>query len=139
VRQTISKAEILRGRKSFDHVFQNASRIYSSHLRCLFLQQARNSGTPPVRFGVVVARSVKRAVDRNRVKRLVRESYRRNKVIVLHADRFQDFSQRTAIAIVFVYAPRGERPPALPSYQVIEKEIQEMLGKIAARISRSEP
>ncbi len=129
MRQTITKAEILRGRKSFDRLFQHAGRISSTHLRGLFLQEPGKDGLPPVRVGIVVGRGVKRAVDRNRIKRLVRESYRRHK----HILSFPDVVRSSTLSLIFIYTPRGAAAGVLPDYSDIEQSVIEILEKAASR------
>jgi len=113
-------------------------RISSDHLRCLFLEETRDGGHPTFRFGVVVGRTVARAVDRNRIKRLVRESYRRNK-FTHWQNKFSPGSiQEKMITIVFMYKAGNTEKLRIPTYREIEAEVIDLLHKAASMI-RMEP
>lgn len=57
----------------FRRVFQRARRAQDAHFTIL----ARHNGDAPARLGLAIARKqVRRAVDRNRIKRIVRDSFR---------------------------------------------------------------
>lgn len=65
--------------RDFKRVFQDPQRSSGPALTVL----ARPSGQPVARLGLAIARKqIRRAVDRNRVKRLIRESFRRNQVLL---------------------------------------------------------
>jgi ribonuclease P protein component len=62
----------LRRRREFLEVQQRGRRIYSGDLLVLAL----DSGTPRPRIGITVSSRVGNAVERNRVKRWIREGWR---------------------------------------------------------------
>ncbi len=134
MRQTLKKSEILRGRKNFQLLFEKGKKFEGRYLRCLFLQnpawreEAGNS-IAKIRFAVAVSRSIRRAVDRNRIKRLVRESYRKNKEIIFA--RLTDEAQPAAFIFVFSSLRRAERKPMLPSYHEVEQDVKLLLTMIA--------
>ena len=58
----------------FRRVFQRARRVQDANFTIL----ARANGDEPARLGLAIARKqIRRSVDRNRLKRLIRESFRR--------------------------------------------------------------
>lgn len=72
--EKLPKSEILRGRKLIDWAFRNSKTIYSDEFVILrFCPYSERK----VMFAV--ERKVKGAVKRNRIKRLLREFYRKNK------------------------------------------------------------
>ena len=63
----------------YRHVFSKARRYKSHAFTILIRKQADNDSVETARLGLAIAkRQVKRAIDRNRVKRLVRESFRQS-------------------------------------------------------------
>lgn len=81
------------------------------------------SGEPGVRIGVgVSAKNFRRAVDRNRIKRQLRECYRLQKDI-LHTVSLQ----KPGLDIFFVYTDKE-----LPDYQHLFSQMQKGLTKLLA-------
>lgn len=83
-------------------------------------------GGPQVKFGVAVSRRLKKAVHRNRVKRMVRETYRLNKHILL------PFVERGpgATDLIFLCSFAGTTTRRLPSFKEIEADMIDLLGTI---------
>jgi len=76
--------------------------------------------------GFAVARTVKRAVARNRVRRLIREAYRHNKEILLReAGRFT-----TPMELVFLYSGTHTKPDRTPTYRDIEDDMKKLLATV---------
>ena len=73
--------------------------------------------------GFAVARAVRRAVDRNRVRRLIREAYRRNREILLR--EAESFS--TPLELVFSYSRKVSGSVRIPAYQDIEHDMKALL------------
>lgn len=68
----LPKAARLRRRRDYLQVQQRGRRLYSGDVLVL----ARDSGAPRPRIGITVSSKVGNAVERNRVKRWVREAWR---------------------------------------------------------------
>ncbi len=133
MRQTLKKNGLLRGKKNFQLLFEKGRKFDGIHLRCLLLSgpDLQQSGNVPVRFGVAVSRSVRRAVDRNRVKRLVRESYRKNKEIVI--SRATALSRPISLVFLFIPNVRSAGRAAIPPYCEIEQDVQALLKTVAQK------
>lgn len=71
------RAQRLLRRAEFVRVQSKGRRVHTAHFVVLLLRSA----TPGPRLGVTVGKRVGGAVQRNRVKRLVREVFRRNKAL----------------------------------------------------------
>lgn len=72
------KEERLTGRDAISKLFQDGKSIVSPPLRILY--ELKPAGKFPAKAGIAVPRKLyKRAVDRNRLKRMIRESYRQFK------------------------------------------------------------
>lgn len=125
VRQTLKKKEILRGKKNFDLLFDRGERIRGTVTRCLVLSLSGDPlRIPIVTVAFVVPRTVKRAVDRIHIKRLLREAYRRNK-----HELFQQPSLQS-IVLLFVCSHKPDAQHSLPSYNEIEIDMKFFLRVI---------
>lgn len=81
-RYTLGKPERLKSRKQIEHLFKEGKSFNTGTLKIFHsLREAGKQFSPvPLQFGVGVGtRYFKKAVDRNRVKRLIREAYRLQK------------------------------------------------------------
>jgi ribonuclease P protein component len=82
MKYTLGKDEKLKSRKLIEHLFGEGKRVKSFPLQLIYLQISHDSDFP-VKVGFSVPkRVVKLAVDRNRIKRLMREVYRKNKYLI---------------------------------------------------------
>ena len=76
---TFKKSEKLKSKKLIDQLFLEGRSVTVFPLRLVYLQTSFKEGEN-IKTGVSVGkRNFKKAVDRNRIKRLVREVYRLNK------------------------------------------------------------
>jgi ribonuclease P protein component len=84
MKYTLGKQERLKSKKLIEKLYKEGSSVKAFPLRMVFLQTEHTSDYP-AQIGVSVAkRNFKKAPDRNRLKRLMRESYRLQKEIVYH-------------------------------------------------------
>lgn len=100
MRFTFGKAEKLKSRKQIEQLFVEGASLKEYPLRIRFLKIS-DVGIPPKIAFSVPKRNFKRAVDRIRIKRLLRESYRMNKHL------FSDGLKGEYI-IMFLYTDRIE-------------------------------
>ena len=81
LRHTFSKHERLKSRKLIDALFQSGKTFQVFPFRVFYLWEPPSA--VPVQVGVGASkRNFKRAVDRNRIKRLMREGYRLQKQLL---------------------------------------------------------
>lgn len=79
---TLGKQERLKSRKLIEKLYLHGNSVKVFPLRMMYIQTEHTSDFP-VQAGFSVAkRNFKKAVDRNRLKRLLRENYRLQKAIV---------------------------------------------------------
>lgn len=78
-RLTFSKEERLSGKKLIDELFRNGSFFYLYPFKVQFLEYKGNASNPVQVLMAVPSRSFPLAVDRNLIKRRMREAYRLNK------------------------------------------------------------
>jgi ribonuclease P protein component len=99
--QSFGKDEKLKSKKLIDILFQQGKSVKSFPLKLVYLP-ITNPEIKQFKTGVSVPkRLVKTAVGRNRIKRLMREAYRKNKYLVTH-------SHPKAYALMVIYISREE-------------------------------
>ncbi len=109
-----------------DHLFQGDNRTASSYpIRAVFLPVEE-----AVQKGVSILISVPKkrfhdAVDRNRVKRQIREAYRKNK----HALVEQVAQSGKGLLVAFIYVSAE-----IESTEYVEKRVVRLLDKIGAEL-----
>jgi ribonuclease P protein component len=74
VRETFSRDDRLRKRRDFEECYASGIRVSGRHIQIFFLPDA-----PPARLGLSVPKRVGPAPRRNRVRRRLREIFRRNR------------------------------------------------------------
>jgi ribonuclease P protein component len=111
---TLSKEERLFLQKRIDYLFAKGDSFIAYPLRVVFCtRETEDEKEPPVAILASVSkRKFKRAVKRNRVKRLIRESYRLNKTKFIQIA----YQAEKPIDIAFLYLKNE-----LPDYTEIEK------------------
>ncbi len=75
-KEGLSKKERLNKEKDFERVFKEGKKKWIGKVALMFYAENR---LPYSRLGVVVSRKIRKAVKRNRAKRLIKEIFRRNK------------------------------------------------------------
>ena len=96
-----SMAEKLKSKKLIDNLFIEGKSVKAFPLRLVYLETTLPMDTVNVQAGFSVPkRNFKRAVSRNRIKRLLRESYRQNKHFINN--------EKSTFAILFLYTGREE-------------------------------
>lgn len=122
--QTFSKKERLTSEKSFEELVEKGNFLNAFPLHIKWLG-AERSGKTQVAFAVP-KRIFKRAVDRNKLKRRLREAYRKNKNILEHVLD----NEKTKLAILFVYTSKTAE-----SYARIETAVVNSLNKILKKLN----
>lgn len=76
--RTLSRASRIRARKQYREVYDHGHRVPTAY----FILFGRKGITPRSRLGITATKKFGHAVARNRIKRVVREIFRRNRDIV---------------------------------------------------------
>ena len=119
---TLRKSERLDKKKVIEKMFAGGSRSFSVFpLRVVYLPVEELEARVSILVSVS-KRRFKRAVKRNRVKRQIREAYRKNKSLLV--DELQCREQRLAIAFIY-----------LSDELVATAELEEKMKIALARIS----
>lgn len=127
-RFTLSKDERLYAEKRIEALFAGGSSFIAYPLRVVYIARENDSESDLPTASILISVSkkrFKRAVKRNRVKRLIREAYRLNK------KGMTDFVSQTGKSydIAFLYL-KGE----LPTYAEIEKAILKTINTLNGNI-----
>lgn len=117
-RYTFRREERLKSKKLIDQLFAEGKGISSNPIRLLYLPQESENRFPQVLF-TVSKRNFKRAVDRNRIKRQMREVYR------LHRDRYFPSEAKNAYLLAFIYTAKEKIP-----YNILEKKLNLALERL---------
>lgn len=113
LKNTLSKDERLYMQKRIDALFTSGESFIAYPLRVVYMMREKDE-TPASMMVSVSKKKFKRAVKRNRVKRLVREAFRLNKGL-FHA--LADENNKS-FDIAFLYLKN-----VLPNYEEMEKAI----------------
>ncbi|MDD3723174.1 MAG: ribonuclease P protein component [Lutibacter sp.] len=119
---TLGKAEKLKSRKLIEHLFEEGKRIKLFPLQLIYLPISHDS-IFPVKVGFSVPkRVVKLAVNRNRIKRMMREVYRTNKYLI---------SEKIKEPYIFmlIYTDKEE-----PKYADLEETFKKVCVKFLSKI-----
>lgn len=123
---TFSKAERLCSKKLIERLFGGEGKSFPAFpLRVVYMPLTEEEMAADVSILVSVPKKrFKRAVKRNRVKRQVREAYRRNKHILTEALAAQEGAPRMALAFIWL---DGKLHPSVE----VEQKVKKLLHHIA--------
>ncbi len=108
--EKLPSRSLLRTRKEFEEVYQKGK---SYRGRCIVLIALAGAGISQRKAGFVASKKVGGAVRRNRIKRLMREAYRRS----------QKHMAQAPVHLVFIARPAGVEA----RYEEIERETVRLL------------
>lgn len=126
MRFTLGQQERLKSKKLIEKLYEEGKSIKVFPLRMVYIQTEHTSKFP-VQVGVSVPkRNFKSAVNRNRIKRLLRETYRKEKYTVYNA-------VNKPHVFMISYIARDEW-----KYADIERKMQKLLTLFVAEINKDE-
>ena len=118
--------EKLKSRKLLEQVFTKG-RSFSVFPLKVFYILVDEPLNFPLKTGVgVSSRNFKKATDRNRIKRLLREAYRLNKRDLLQ--KITDEEKQVAVFILYI-------DKTLPSLAIVQQKMMVALDKLANQVS----
>jgi ribonuclease P protein component len=115
---TFSKAERITGKIEIEEILKNGEKVSTKNIRVLFVYKQHPSFFAKVVI-VVPKRLHKKAVDRNRIKRLLRESYRLNKHLLY------ENKQTGYLLIMLSYTSKK-----IESFSTIQNEVIKAMEKL---------
>lgn len=122
MRFKFTKTERLKSRKLIEQLFKQGQRLKSEPLQVVFWA-VDHDGNYPVKAGFSVSkRYFKNAVDRNRIKRLMRESYRLNKHKL-----YEQCTKKHVL--MFIY-----NSTQLKSYEDIDKTLNDLINQLTIKL-----
>jgi ribonuclease P protein component len=123
MKATYSKIEKLKSKILIEKLFDEGKSVKIFPLRLIFLETEFNQPIK-IKCGVSVGkRNFKNAVDRNRVKRLIREAYRLNK-----SAYFNNISTQYAFMILYIGNEK-------PTFEQTDKSMRKLLEKFVEGVS----
>ena len=121
---TLGKNERLKSRKSIEQLFDDGHRFSHTLFKVFYIQNDK----PGLQFGVgVSSKNFKKAVDRNRIKRLTKEAYRLQK----NGLQQQLKEKKTGLDLFIIYTGKE-----LPEYKNVYKNITVILQKLSNNIGQ---
>ena len=123
---TLGKDEKLKSRKLIEHLFGEGKRVKSFPLQLIYLQINHDSEFP-IKVGFSVPKKVvKLAIDRIRIKRMMREAYRLNKYLI--SENIKD-----PYIFMFIYTANEEL-----KYADLEEVFKRVFVKFLRKIEEDE-
>ena len=128
---SLSRNERVRGKKHFDRVFHNGKILISSDflLKSVFLFEY-NSSDCGIKIAAAVSKKAGKAVWRNRIKRLIKESYRLNKNEAVNK------AKKKKVKVTIVFSPNRLNEDKFKKVKLsdISPGVIELIGKISQLI-----
>lgn len=112
-----SKKERLKGKKEIDRLFKENNSIFVYPFKVFYTKNHSSEPSPPKVLFSVPKKKIRKAYQRNYIKRQTRESYRLQKNILLNQEGLFTIKD---IALIYIANEKKE-------YQFIEKKIKKIL------------
>ena len=111
------KNERLKSKKLIEQVFQDGSNLKQYPLKLIYLKADLPEGVRCQAAMAVPKKRIRQAVNRNRIKRLMREAYRLNKGMIFN-------KMLGSYAMLFLYLGKES-----PDYREVERAMKNLLSQ----------
>ena len=129
-KKTLNKTERLKSRKLIGSLFEKGKRLYAHPLKMVYLINNIEEADSLIKFAVTVPKKkFPLAVDRNLIKRRIREAYRNNKHEL--NTLISDQEGRFQVSFMFIQAS-----DYIEEYSAIEKNVVILLQKLQRRLEK---
>ena len=120
---SLGKHQRLKSRKAIEQLFAEGKRFTVAPIRVTYIYKQLTGDEPGnLQVGVTVSsKNFKRAVDRNRIRRLLREAWRLQKNSL--QERLEE--RQSSLSVFLIYT--GEE---LPMYNLVSEKLQVILKKL---------
>jgi ribonuclease P protein component len=120
--QTFRKRERLCSKTRIKALFEKSNSINAYPLKLLWKKAEEMPNQPPLKLVISVPkRNIKSAVMRNKIKRRMREAYRKNRHLLFQSDSHKNLQ----CDAVFIYTGKVEMP-----YKEVEAKIIQLLNRL---------
>ena len=129
---TLGKEERLKSRKQIENLFDKGKSFVVTPFRVYFIMNTElliHKGERELKFGTgVSAKNFKKAVDRNRIKRLTREAWR------LQKNDLKELLKASGkqLNVFFIYTGKE-----LPDFTMVKDKVAVVLKKLADKIDEN--
>jgi ribonuclease P protein component len=124
--QKFSKEERLKSQKKIQQLFEKGYQINHFPFRIIWQQEELFNPELYAQIGISVSkRKIKKAVERNRIKRKIKEIYRKNKILLYNP--LKEFKQ--SIYFMVIYNSAEDL-----NYKDMEKELLKALHKMIKQL-----
>lgn len=119
--QTFKKPERLRSKKLIERLFKQGHSFNAFPFKVIWLETSTRSPFPAQLLVGVSKKNMRRAIDRNKIKRRIREAYRKNK------DLYYDYLNNTGKQCIFGILHSGKE---MTRFKDIEQKIITVLSRL---------
>ena len=135
---TLGKNERLKSRKAIEQLFKEGKSFVVTPLRLYYVFNEVSSSLPTtekntvktIQFGAGVStKNFKKAVDRNRIKRLTKEAYRLQRGIIEEGLKAKNY----CLNVFLIFTARE-----LPNYQLLYDKVGVILKKLVNKLNEND-
>lgn len=126
---SLNRSERVKKKNDFEKVYSSGKVLYSSELLIKSIYTINlNENFLGVKIGVAVSKKAGKAVWRNRIKRLIKESYRLNKVSIVEK------ASKNNVGVMIIFSPN--RLSELRNKTIFLKDIKEKVVELINKIEQ---